>query len=93
MAIVRPPGFTVRSVSKARPVLDATLTVTVTAWPAASAPPEEGDPFEIRPEAVRIYTRNLGRAGSVEAMVGELTFALREEALDWLGVELEDLEP
>ena len=49
---------------------------------ARGAPPDEGDPFEIRPSTVCLYTRNLGRAGSAEAIVSELVFSLREEALD-----------
>jgi tetratricopeptide (TPR) repeat protein len=56
-------------------------------------PPEEGDPFEHPPEAIRLFSRNLGRAGTVEAVVEELEHALREEALDWLGVEIDALEP
>jgi tetratricopeptide (TPR) repeat protein len=63
---------------------------------ADGTPPELGteveDLFEVRPPAIRLFTRNLGRAGTVDAIVSELTFSLREEALDWLGVELEDLE-
>jgi tetratricopeptide (TPR) repeat protein len=56
-------------------------------------PPEDGDPFELPPAAIRLFARNLGRAGSVEAVVDELAHSLQEEALDWLGVELDALEP
>jgi tetratricopeptide (TPR) repeat protein len=76
---------------KSDPPLSPSRTVL-----AEGTPPDLGaeveDAFEVRPPSVRLYTRNLGRAGSVDAIVSELTFSLREEALDWLGVEIEDLE-
>lgn len=53
-------------------------------------PPEEADPFDAPPEAMRLFARNLARAGSVEAIAAELAHALHDEALDWLG---EDAEP
>ena len=55
-------------------------------------PPEEGDPSEARPAAVRLFARNLARAGSIEAMISELAYTLREEALDWMGLELDSLD-
>jgi tetratricopeptide (TPR) repeat protein len=68
------------------------------AWPPLSPtvgalyvgnPPEVEDPFEIRPEAVRLFERNLARAGSMEAITVELANALHDEALDWLGEDPE----
>ncbi|MEQ1501173.1 MAG: tetratricopeptide repeat protein [Myxococcota bacterium] len=60
---------------------------------ALGEPPDGRDPFEVHPEAVRLFARNLARAGTRDAIVSELAHALREEALDWLGVELEALDP
>ncbi len=37
-----------------------------------------------RPDAVRIYTGNLERADSVDAIVVQLSHALEQEAMDWL---------
>lgn len=55
-------------------------------------PAEDGDPFDSKPEAVRLFTRNLARAGDAEALVEELAHALGDEALDWLGLDIEDVE-
>jgi tetratricopeptide (TPR) repeat protein len=55
-------------------------------------PPDEGDAFHHPPEAVRLFARNLARAGSIEALLHDLAHALQEEALDWLGVELDGLD-
>jgi tetratricopeptide (TPR) repeat protein len=49
------------------------------------------DPWEHRPEAIRLFARNLARAPSTESLLERLTHALQEEALDWLGVSLDDL--
>jgi tetratricopeptide (TPR) repeat protein len=48
-------------------------------------PPSEDDPFDSPPEAIRVFTRNLARAGTVEGAAVELRNALQDEALDWLG--------
>lgn len=70
---------------------DPPLSPTVVALYTGS-PPEEGDPFALRPEAIRLFSRNLSRAGSVDAVVDELEVALRDEALDWVGLELDQLD-
>lgn len=48
-------------------------------------PPEGGDPNE-RPQAFRLFRRNLERAPHMEALIDQLTMALQAEALDWLGL-------
>lgn len=55
-------------------------------------PPDDGDPFEHKPEALRLFTRNLARAGDADALVEDLANALTDEAVDWLGVDIEDLD-
>lgn len=55
------------------------------------SPPEDGDPFEAQPEAIRLFVRNLARAGDEQALVAELANLLQDEALDWLGMELDEL--
>lgn len=55
-------------------------------------PPEDADPFDHPPEVVRLFARNLSRAGSIDGVVHELAYALREEALDWVGLELDALD-
>ena len=54
-------------------------------------PPEEGDPWEIKPTAMRLFTGNLARLGRVDAVSEEMARVLTSEALDWLGLEEEDL--
>ncbi|MBX2798106.1 MAG: tetratricopeptide repeat protein [Myxococcales bacterium] len=53
--------------------------------------PPDGDPWHELPSAVRLFARNLGRASTPEDLVGQLSRALQEEALDWLGLSLEEL--
>jgi tetratricopeptide (TPR) repeat protein len=58
-------------------------------------PPEEtatNGGRRAQPEAIRLFTRNLARAGEANALVVELADLLQDEALDWLGIDLEDLE-
>ncbi|HHO50553.1 MAG TPA: tetratricopeptide repeat protein [Deltaproteobacteria bacterium] len=54
-------------------------------------PPDASDPWQQRPQAIRLFARNLGRAPTTEELVAQLSHALQEEALDWLGLSLEEL--
>ncbi len=61
-------------------------------------PPDDVDPLEGSldelglPSAIRIYARNLCRAGSLDRLVDDLAAALRDEALDWWGVGEDELD-
>lgn len=55
-------------------------------------PPEGEAVLTARPEALRLFRRNLARAGSLEEVSRQLALVLEQEALDWLGVPLEELE-
>lgn len=70
---------------------DPPLSPTVVALYAGD-PPDDEDPFDRRPDAMRLFARNLGRAGSLDGVVEDLAGALRDEALDWLGVDPSELE-
>lgn len=77
------------------PDLDELLDHTPPLSPGVGAlyvgrPPDA--PFDQPPTAIRLFARNLCRSGSTDAAVVELVHALREEALDWLGLDLESLE-
>lgn len=54
------------------------------------APDPEKDPFEDRPEAIRLYRRNLALCRSVDELVEHIADALESEALGWLGVAAVD---
>ncbi|MEQ1570679.1 MAG: tetratricopeptide repeat protein [Myxococcota bacterium] len=69
--------------------VDPPLSPTVGAL-YVGTPPEE--PSDALPEAVRLFERNLSRAGSVEAITTELAHALHDEALDWMGEDDELLD-
>jgi tetratricopeptide (TPR) repeat protein len=58
----------------------------------AGRPPEDGDPYEHPPEAIRLFSNNLGRSPTFDAMVDDLAEAFEHEALDWLGLERDALE-
>lgn len=48
-------------------------------------PPETGDPWQTRPEALLLYARNLARARDLEELVERIAFVLEQEALVWAG--------
>jgi tetratricopeptide (TPR) repeat protein len=70
---------------------DPPITPTVSAL-YEGEPPEDGDPWQRRPEALRLFTGNLARLGSEDAVVEDLVRSMQEEALDWLGASLDDLQ-
>lgn len=49
-------------------------------------PPTEGDPWIERPKAMRLFRHNLERARDPHELLDQITQALQDEALDWLGV-------
>lgn len=56
-------------------------------------PPEEGDPWEVRPSEVRLFRRNLERARDLDELVDQIAVALEAEALDWLAlVDISELD-
>lgn len=56
-------------------------------------PPADEDPFEVRPEALRLFRRNLERAADLPEVVERIGSALQSEGMDWLGVsDLSELE-
>lgn len=54
-------------------------------------PPEDQDPFEHRPEMIRLFARNLARAPTPEDLIDQLKQALLDEAQHWLGTSPEEL--
>lgn len=54
-------------------------------------PPEEGDPWTIKPSAIRLYIGNLARLADRAEIIDEIGRTLQGEALDWLGLQDEDL--
>jgi tetratricopeptide (TPR) repeat protein len=54
-------------------------------------PPDEAGNWDEKPEALRLFTGNLARKGSVEAVTTEIAATLKAEALDWLGITEDDL--
>lgn len=54
-------------------------------------PPEEGDPWTIKPRAIRLYVGNLARLADRAEIVDEIGRTLQGEALDWLGLGEEEL--
>lgn len=68
---------------------DAPITPTVTGL-YQGTPPEEGDPWVQRPEALRLYTGNLARSPSEEHLIDALARTFEHEARDWLGLGPED---
>lgn len=62
------------------------ITPTVTGMYRGD-PPEEGDPWESRPEALRLFTDNLARSVDVDDLVEAIARTLDHEARDWLGLD------
>ena len=55
-------------------------------------PPEDEDEVATaRPEALRLFTANLVRAGTLDGVVGDIGRALSLEAADWLGIDEDEL--
>jgi tetratricopeptide (TPR) repeat protein len=50
------------------------------------SPPDEGDPWQVRPQALRLFKDNLARAVSYEELVLQLAITLEQESLEWLGL-------
>jgi tetratricopeptide (TPR) repeat protein len=56
-------------------------------------PPENPEPApKIRPERLRWFVANIGRAGRKDRCVEEITAVLESEAMDWIALAPEDLE-
>jgi tetratricopeptide (TPR) repeat protein len=53
-------------------------------------PPEAGDLSLSRPSALRLFTRSLSRSPSTDDLVAQIVETLRSEALNWLGVPIDD---
>jgi tetratricopeptide (TPR) repeat protein len=47
---------------------------------------EEEDPWAKRPQAIRIFRKNLARSHDEDELVQQIALALQSEALDWLGL-------
>lgn len=48
-------------------------------------PPHDEQGWQDRPDAIRLFARNLGRVPTEEERVEQLAHNLQEEALDWVG--------
>ncbi len=53
--------------------------------------PEGPAAFERRPEALKLFRKNLARCGTYEELTAQIARLLEQEALDWLGVSLDEL--
>lgn len=72
---------------------DPPLPPMVGAMYVGDPPALQGDaPATERPEAMRLFTRNLGRSPTEDDLVDQLGMALHDEAVHWLGLTPEDLE-
>jgi tetratricopeptide (TPR) repeat protein len=58
----------------------------------AGHPPDDDTALAARPTALRLFRKNLARCGSLDQVAEQLLQVLEHEALDWLGVPLEELE-
>lgn len=58
----------------------------------AGDPPSGDEVLTARPEALRLFRKNLARCGDLDEVSRQLALVLEQEALDWLGVPLEELE-
>lgn len=65
------------------------ITPTVTGL-YQGTPPDEEDAWDYRPEALRLFTKNLERSPSREAVVEAIARTLDHEARDWLGLGPDD---
>jgi len=54
-------------------------------------PPEDRDPWDHRPQNIRLFARNLARAPTPEDLIEQLRQALLDEAQHWLGIGPEEL--
>ncbi len=58
----------------------------------AGRPPDDDTALTARPTALRLFRSNLARCGSLDQVAAQLVQVLEHEALDWLGVPLEEFE-
>lgn len=49
-------------------------------------PPHDADPWTVRPQAMRLFRHNLERSRDPQELLEQITQALQNEALDWLGL-------
>lgn len=55
-------------------------------------PPDVDEAWTQKPTALRLFRRNLARLGELELIVDEVASTLENEALDWVGATLDDLD-
>lgn len=58
----------------------------------AGDPPEGDLVLDVRPDALRLFKKNLARCGTLDEVAHQLSLVLEQEALDWLGVPLDEIE-
>lgn len=68
---------------------DPPITPTVTGL-YDGVPPADGDPWMVRPHALRLYAANLLRSPTLTDLVDAISRTLEHEARDWIGVGPED---
>ena len=52
-------------------------------------PPENGDPWQVRPEGIRLFRKNLVHCVDKEDLVTSIATLLAEEAAGWLGLPVD----
>lgn len=55
-------------------------------------PPIDETALTARPTALRLFRRNLARCGDLDEVAVQLASVLRQEALDWMGVPLDEID-
>jgi tetratricopeptide (TPR) repeat protein len=48
-------------------------------------PPDDGDPWTVRPDGLALYARNLARVANLEQLIDSLADMLEHEAFVWVG--------
>jgi tetratricopeptide (TPR) repeat protein len=53
-------------------------------------PPDDGDPFQTRPDGLLLFTENLARVSSLDELIERIADVLEQEALVWIGEDVWD---
>lgn len=71
--------------------VDPPITPTVSGL-YSGIPPEEEDPWTVKPTGLRLFTGNLARSGDRDGIIEEIARTLMHEAMDWVGETEDDVD-